>query len=168
MTRTSRTTRSRPALRTEKTRTTKTRQTTNKKKKTRARDSSKTNPARSAAQQKLEREVSAALKRLIQRHLRDDKLLRDLDSAAILKLSEVEVDGYQYVLTRTLPIQDETLTERQRQIARWVAEGLSNKAIAEKLQISPATVAAHLRTIFAKLRVTSRTALAKHALSFLS
>jgi DNA-binding CsgD family transcriptional regulator len=43
-------------------------------------------------------------------------------------------------------------------IAKIVALGLPNKSIAIQLHISPWTVATHLRRIFVKLGVTSRTA----------
>jgi DNA-binding NarL/FixJ family response regulator len=83
-----------------------------------------------------------------------------------LKLLEVEAGGYTYTLSRLRPLADDNLTDRQKQIAWLVSEGLSNKGIAAKLRISPATVAAHLRTIFTKLRVKTRTALAKHARAY--
>ncbi len=71
-----------------------------------------------------------------------------------------------YTLSRLRPPPEENLTHRQKQIARQVSQGLSNKEIGKKLNISPATVAAHLRTIFTKLRVKTRTALAKHVLAY--
>ncbi|MBD2605564.1 helix-turn-helix transcriptional regulator [Scytonema hofmannii FACHB-248] len=51
------------------------------------------------------------------------------------------------------------LSPREIAIAKLVAQGLSNKCIAIRLQISPWTVATHLRRIFVKLGVTSRTAM---------
>jgi predicted ATPase/DNA-binding CsgD family transcriptional regulator len=48
------------------------------------------------------------------------------------------------------------LTSRETEIATLVAEGLSNREIAEKLVISKRTVDAHMEHIFAKLRVSSR------------
>lgn len=53
-----------------------------------------------------------------------------------------------------------TLSGREAEVARAVAEGLCNKAIAAELHISVRTVENHLRSIFAKLRVGSRTQLA--------
>jgi len=52
-----------------------------------------------------------------------------------------------------------TLSPRERAIAQLVAQGLPNKCIGIQLDISPWTVATHLRRIFAKLNVTSRTAM---------
>jgi two-component system, NarL family, nitrate/nitrite response regulator NarL len=48
------------------------------------------------------------------------------------------------------------LTEREREILRYVATGKSNKAIAKVLNISHDTVKLHVRHILAKLNLTSR------------
>jgi predicted ATPase/DNA-binding CsgD family transcriptional regulator len=48
------------------------------------------------------------------------------------------------------------LTAREWQIAELIARGLSNRAIAAELIISPATAARHVANIFGKLGVTSR------------
>jgi DNA-binding CsgD family transcriptional regulator len=52
------------------------------------------------------------------------------------------------------------LTPRELQTAVLVARGLSNRAIAEELVISPATAARHVANIFTKLGFTSRAQLA--------
>ena len=54
-----------------------------------------------------------------------------------------------------------TLTPMERQVARLVGQGMSNKDIAAQCWVSPRTVAFHLRNIFAKAGVTSRGELAK-------
>jgi DNA-binding NarL/FixJ family response regulator len=56
------------------------------------------------------------------------------------------------------------LTPQERQVAQLVSEGLSNKEVAAQLFLSPRTIDAHLRRVFAKLGVTSRTQLARLAL----
>ena len=52
------------------------------------------------------------------------------------------------------------LTRREHQIAGLVTSGRSNRAIAEELSISPATVARHIASIMAKLAFTSPTQIA--------
>ena len=55
------------------------------------------------------------------------------------------------------------LTERELEVLRLVAVGLSNDHIAERLVISPRTVHTHVRAVFAKLGVSTRTAAAHEA-----
>jgi DNA-binding CsgD family transcriptional regulator len=55
------------------------------------------------------------------------------------------------------------LTEREVQVLRLVASGMTNRAIAGKLKISEKTVARHLSNIFTKLDLGSRTAAAAYA-----
>lgn len=57
---------------------------------------------------------------------------------------------------------DHRLTERETQILSLVAEGLNDSDIAARLMLSPRTVQAHLRSVFAKLGVKNRSA-AVHA-----
>ena len=58
----------------------------------------------------------------------------------------------------------EPLTVRERQVAAAVARGLRNKQIAEELGISAETVKRHLASIYGKLAVRGRLALAIYML----
>jgi DNA-binding CsgD family transcriptional regulator len=58
-----------------------------------------------------------------------------------------------------------SLSPREQQIARMVAWGRTNQAIASSLEISVWTVSTHLRRIFAKLAVSSRAEMVAHLLA---
>jgi len=55
----------------------------------------------------------------------------------------------------------ETLTARELQVARLVADSKTNPEIAAELFLSPKTVETHIRNIFRKLDVASRVELAR-------
>ena len=57
----------------------------------------------------------------------------------------------------------EPLTTRERQIVRVMAEGLTNKEVAQRLKLAEGTVKVHLHRIYRKLGITNRTALAVRA-----
>jgi len=50
-----------------------------------------------------------------------------------------------------------TLSNREREVLACVAEGLQNKQIARRLEISEKTVKAHLTSVFSQIGVTDRT-----------
>ena len=55
------------------------------------------------------------------------------------------------------------MTDSELAVARLVAQGLSNREVAERLFVSPHTVSSHLRHVFAKLGVNSRVGLTRLA-----
>lgn len=62
------------------------------------------------------------------------------------------------------PPQDSGLTERELEVVRLLADGMTNGQIAERLYISPRTAASHVRHIFDKLDVSSRASAAAWAI----
>jgi two-component system response regulator NreC len=60
--------------------------------------------------------------------------------------------------------QIEELTARQREIFALIAEGLTNQQIADKLVLSPFTVATHRANIMQKLNLHNRTELIRYAI----
>ena len=58
------------------------------------------------------------------------------------------------------PLHIEPLTQRERQMAQAVARGLRNRQIATEFGISEETVKKHLATIYGKLAISGRMALA--------
>ena len=63
--------------------------------------------------------------------------------------------------------EDGPLTAREREIALLVADGRTNREVAEQLVLSAKTIEAHLRNIYAKLGVKTRTEAASYALRHL-
>ena len=55
------------------------------------------------------------------------------------------------------------LTESELAVVRLVADGLTNREVAERLYISSNTVSSHLRHAFEKLGINSRVALTRLA-----
>ncbi|MDE0853436.1 MAG: LuxR C-terminal-related transcriptional regulator, partial [Nevskia sp.] len=50
------------------------------------------------------------------------------------------------------------LSQRERDVLRWISVGASNKVVAQKLSISPSTVRTHVESVFRKLECTTRAA----------
>ncbi|MEO0002816.1 MAG: hypothetical protein RLZZ22_508 [Pseudomonadota bacterium] len=61
-----------------------------------------------------------------------------------------------------LPVDLSVLSEREFQVARAVAEGKSNREVAEQLHIAERTVKAHLGAVFEKLGLRDRVQLVLH------
>jgi len=68
------------------------------------------------------------------------------------------------VATQALDLSTERLSSREREIVRFVALGLRNAEVAQRLLITEATVKRHLNNIFQKLKIRDRVELARHAI----
>jgi DNA-binding NarL/FixJ family response regulator len=66
----------------------------------------------------------------------------------------------EHVRRRSVETREE-LTSPEAQVARLARDGLSNAEIGERLFISQHTVTYHLRNVFSKLGITSRTDLSQ-------
>ena len=75
--------------------------------------------------------------------------LRELGVRRRLVAAEPETNGWA------------ALTTAELTVSRLVAEGLTNREVAERLFVSPHTVSSHLRHAFSKLCITSRVELAR-------
>jgi two-component system nitrate/nitrite response regulator NarL len=92
-------------------------------------------------------------------------LRRDTTPAALLAAIAAAAQGLAVIdpaLAPALPLArpgspSETLTPRELEVLRLLAEGLPNKAIARQLDISEHTVKFHLNAILGKLGAQSRT-----------
>ncbi len=94
------------------------------------------------------------------------KQVADLPSSKVLQetgetevILESDIDGVHYYIARSKPEFNGwmRLSPQEQAIASLVAQGLPNKCIGKTLKISHWTVATHLRRMFRKLGVTSRT-----------
>ena len=77
-------------------------------------------------------------------------------------LAEVDIEGATYRLTRLRERpSDVDVTPRELEIARLVGRGLATKEISAHLGISSWTVLTHLRRLFSRLGVNTRSAMVK-------
>src|SRR6476661_11058591 len=75
-------------------------------------------------------------------------------------LLDTVLDGVRYQLLRAVAVPEAVhLSSRELEIARMIAKGHTNRTIAAVLDISPWTVSTHLRRVYAKLDVGSRSAM---------
>ncbi len=65
------------------------------------------------------------------------------------------LDGNESLAIPSSPI--DVLTKKETTVLNYIAQGFSNKVTAEKLSISQHTVASHMKAIYSKLDVHSKT-----------
>jgi DNA-binding NarL/FixJ family response regulator len=76
-------------------------------------------------------------------------------------LTGLLLDRFAEIARATEARRHECLTDREDEVARMVAEGLSNKQIARELSISPATVKNHVHAILGKFDLSRRSAIGR-------
>lgn len=105
-------------------------------------------------------------------------LLKDIDPNALVEAVRAVSRGETYIqptLTRALvaeykrlsqpiPQASRPLTAREKEVMAYIAEGMSNIEISEKLGISEKTVKNHVSSILRKLNLMDRTQVAVYAL----
>jgi DNA-binding CsgD family transcriptional regulator len=97
-----------------------------------------------------------------------DDLKRDYPSLTLLGVVGFDINKERFVLLRMERNEEEIWTDkrlsgREEEILQLVIAGKTNQQIAWRLSISENTVKVHLRHIFEKLRVQSRTEAAMYA-----
>ena len=68
------------------------------------------------------------------------------------------------IIAKPFPTYPDGLTAREVEVLRLVSQGLSNAEIAERLIISLLTVKAHMRSLYNKLGISSRSAATRYAI----
>jgi DNA-binding NarL/FixJ family response regulator len=66
--------------------------------------------------------------------------------------------------TPTTPLYPAGLSAREVEVLLLIAEGMTNTQVAVQLVISPLTVNTHVRSIYSKLGVTSRSAATRYVI----
>jgi two-component system NarL family response regulator len=99
-------------------------------------------------------------------------LLKNAEAEQVLEAIHRAANG-EAILSPTLaarvldafatPRSPDALTEREQVVLRLVAQGLGNKEIAARLALTENTVKTHVRHIFEKLHLRSRTEAAAYA-----
>ncbi len=92
------------------------------------------------------------------------ELFRGLGTMLWEERAEAELRATGETARKRDPSTLDQLTPQELQIAGLVAEGLTNRDIAARLYPSPRTIDYHLRKVFTKLGIGSRTELVRHGL----
>jgi DNA-binding CsgD family transcriptional regulator len=95
-------------------------------------------------------------------HLREAlKTFEDVGATPLAERARQELRASGETARRRDPSTALDLTAQERQVARFVASGLSNRDVAAQLFLSPRTIDFHLRNVFTKAGISSRAELAQ-------
>ncbi len=119
-----------------------------------------------------DRRVHEGFQDIARAHLGDERWVVAWDTGRKMPLDEVlhealDVPAVSQLKQRSSPGTSgypAGLTAREVEVLQLVAEGLSNVEVAERLSLSPRTIGQHLRSIYNKLGVGSRTAATRFAI----
>ena len=92
------------------------------------------------------------------------ELFRSLGTGPFEERAEAELRATGETARKRDPSTLDELTPQELQIAGLVADGLTNREIAAQLFLSPRTIDYHLRKVFVKLGIASRTDLVRDGL----
>lgn len=81
----------------------------------------------------------------------------------LFKLTESDTTNHHELLKRSF-----MLTDREAEVLHWIANGKTNREIAQILDLSPRTVNKHLEQVFKKMSVENRTSAASIAIRLLN
>jgi DNA-binding NarL/FixJ family response regulator len=103
----------------------------------------------------------------------DAYVAKDTSPAAFIELVHLVANGDSYADPRIAgsmlrrraarPPEPSELSSREHEIARLIADGLSNRDIGKRLTLSEKTVKNHVSHILAKLKVNARSGVAVYA-----
>jgi two-component system, NarL family, nitrate/nitrite response regulator NarL len=104
---------------------------------------------------------------VVPRDVLPDVLIHDLRQVAAGQRLSIRASRAGEVRTKTYTCENTLamLTERERQIAKLVSAGLSNKQVGQQLNLSAGTIKVHLHNIYQKLEINNRTTLTALAVS---
>jgi DNA-binding NarL/FixJ family response regulator len=103
-------------------------------------------------------------------------VVKDVPPAELIRAVKIVASGSAYVDSRVAgrvlqgraggqrPGAGSELSAREAEVIGLIAEGLSNKEISLRLQLSEKTVKNHVSKIFSKLKISARSQAAVHAI----
>lgn len=96
-------------------------------------------------------------------------LLKDCGAREMIECIRAVASGQRYLQADASAsladrISNESLTARETEVLQWLTEGLSNKAIGRRMEVTEGTVKTHMKGLLSKLGVASRTQAVRLAL----
>jgi DNA-binding NarL/FixJ family response regulator len=74
-----------------------------------------------------------------------------------------QIAGQRNVWVRSVGPDDERITQREREVIELIGEGLSNKEIAQRLNVATHTAESHVRSVMEKLSLHTRLQIAAYS-----
>lgn len=119
--------------------------------------------------EKIFQSICAGASGYVLKNAESDELLRAIREIRVGAPMSASIARRLLTMVRGKPVspaKDLNLTPRELDILQWLVEGFSYKKIAEKLFISPLTVQSHIKRVYEKLQVHSKSAAVSKALKY--